>query len=172
MVRTARPADAPAVAALLAEAFGGDAEARLAVALRQHGDAVIELVATAPDGILLGHVLFSPVRVGSTAALALAPLAVASAVRRRGLGAMLVRQGLALARARPEGWCLVLGDPAYYARFGFLARATAAVTGVPWAGDPAFQALRLKADAQALAGPARYACAFGLLPPEIRATDP
>ncbi len=165
MIRPARPADAPAIAALLRAAFGGTAEADLVAALRAAGDAAIELVAEA-DGRIVGEVLFSPMRVGSEPALALAPLAVAPAAERQGIGSALVRAGLDLARERPEGWCLVLGAPRYYGRFGFAAAAAAGVSGVPWAGREAFQALRLRTGARALIGAARYACAFGLASPE------
>lgn len=168
--RAARPDDAAAIAALVAAAFGRGEEAALVAALRAEGAAAIELVAAAPDGALLGHVLFSPMTVGDAPALALAPLAVAPAAQRRGIGAALVRHGLALAEARREGWCLVLGEPAYYGRFGFTA--AAAVTGVPWAGHPAFQARRLQPASAPLAGVARYACAFGLPSPEGGTTTP
>ncbi len=166
MIRAARPADAMAIGALLRAAFGGEDEVRLVSALRAAGDAVIELVfADAADG-LLGHILFSPMAVGRAAALALAPLAVLPSAQRRGIGTALVRAGLAAARRRAEGWCLVLGKPAYYGRFGFMAEAAAGVTGLPWSGHPAFQALRLAPDAPPLSGPGHYACAFRLAPPE------
>ncbi len=165
MIRPPRPSDAAAIGGLLRAAFGGPAEADLVAALRRDGDVAIELVAEA-DGIIAGHVLFSQMTVGDVAALALAPLAVLPARQRQGLGAALTRAGLARAAARPEGWCLVLGDPAYYTRFGFVAREAADVTGTPWAGHPAFQALRLRAEAPPLTGRACYARAFGLLPSE------
>jgi putative acetyltransferase len=164
-IRAAGPQDAPAIAALLRAAFPSPAEADLVAALRRDGDAVVELVAAADDAVR-GHVLFSPMTVGGRPALALAPLAVAPAAQRRGIGAALVRAGLAAAVARPEEWCLVLGAPAYYGRFGFAATDAAGVTALPWSGHPAFQALRLRADAPRLAGPGRYACAFGLGSPE------
>jgi putative acetyltransferase len=166
VIRVARPADAPASAALLRTAFGGEAEAALVAALREAGDVAIELVAQAPEGAILGHVLLSPMTVGVQAALALAPLAVAPAAQRQGIGTTLVLQALDLARGRPEAWCLVLGDPSYYGRFGFDAAAATGVSGLPWAGHAAFQALAMRADAPALRGPGRYACAFGLASPE------
>ena len=161
-IRDALPADAPAIAAVLTAAFPTEAESTLVTALRATGDAAIELVAEAPDGAILGHVLLSPMMAGAQRALALAPLSVVPSAQRRGLGAALVRKALERARARPEGWCLVLGDPRYYGRFGFAADAASQVTGVPWSGHPAFQALALH-EASPLAGDARYAQAFGLL---------
>ncbi len=159
ILRPPHPAEAPAIAALLRSAFAGEAEACLVAALREAGDVALELVAEAEGGSC-GHVLVSPMTVGSMAALALAPLAVAPAMQCRGIGGALVRAALGALAARPEGWCLVLGDPAYYGRFGFDAAAAAGVTGVPWAGSPAFQARRLRANAPPLIGPARYAAAF------------
>ena len=52
-------------------------------------------------------------------ALSLAPVAVLPQAQGRGIGAALIRGGLA--RAGRAGWhaVFVLGDPAYYARFGF-----------------------------------------------------
>ena len=161
-IRPARPADAPAIAALLHAAFNGEAEAALVAALREAGDVAIELVAEAPGGEVLGHVLFSPMMVGATPALALAPLAVVPRAQLKGIGSALLREGLVRAAARPEAWCLVLGEPDYYGRFGFRAALAAQVTGVPWAGHPAFQALPLVSGAPPLNGDARYAPAFGM----------
>ena len=93
-IRPARPADAPAIAALLRAASNGEAEAALVAALREAGDAAIELVAEAPSGETLGHVLFSPMMVGATPALALAPLAVVPGAQRQGIGSALLREGL------------------------------------------------------------------------------
>jgi putative acetyltransferase len=170
--RAARPEDAQAVAALLRAAFGRAEEAALVAALRAEGAVAVELVAEAERGELLGHLLLSRMRVAGASALALAPLAVAPRAQRRGVGTALLRHGLALAVTREECWCLVLGEPAYYARFGFSAAAAAGVTGVPWAGHPAFQARALRPGVSPPTGPARYACAFGLPDPETPPADP
>jgi putative acetyltransferase len=116
-VRDERPQDHAAIRRLLIEAFGGEAEADLVEQLRAGGEAPIALVALA-DGGVAGHVMLSRMQ-APFSALALAPLAVAGLVRRRGVGMALVRK--ALARARAEGWegVFVLGDPGYYARLGF-----------------------------------------------------
>jgi predicted N-acetyltransferase YhbS len=75
-------------------------------------------------------------------ALALAPLAVLPDFQRRGLGAALVHAGLDHCRQRETDVVIVLGDPAYYGRFGFSA-ARAAGLESPYAGD-SFQALELR----------------------------
>jgi putative acetyltransferase len=52
--------------------------------------------------------------------VALAPLAVDAAWRRQGIGEALVRGSLDALRASGFDLVLVLGDPAYYDRFGFV----------------------------------------------------
>ena len=107
--------------------------------LRGDGDAVLSLVAVEAEAVV-GHVLFSRLR-APAAALALAPLAVAAGCRRRGIGARLVEAGLD--RAKREGWraVIVLGDPAYYSRFGFRPEAVRGMAS-PYAG-PALTGLAL-----------------------------
>jgi predicted N-acetyltransferase YhbS len=77
------------------------------------------LVARDPDGILAGAIRFWPVRVGRAEALLLGPIAVHPTRQGEGLGAMLMREGLA--RARADDWprVLLVGDAPYYGRFGF-----------------------------------------------------
>lgn len=124
-MRREEPGDAEALDALHHEAFGGDAEAQLVRRLRaQTGpDDYISWVATS-QGRVVGHVLFTPVEIdgrdGVHDALALAPLAVHPARQRLGIGTRLMRQALGdpTLGERPV---LVLGDPAYYNRFGFVA---------------------------------------------------
>lgn len=157
--RPARDIDAAAIDALLREAFGGAEEAVLVAALRAEGAVVVELVTEDVTGIT-GHILFSAAPIGATSAVALAPLSVASAARRQGVGAALVRDGLARCAAAGTEAAHVLGEPAYYARFGF--RPAPDVTGAAWCGHPAFQAMALLPGA-GLSGAVRYARAFGVL---------
>jgi predicted N-acetyltransferase YhbS len=68
---------------------------------------------------LLGAVRFWPTLIGRAPALMLGPLAVDEAARARGLGADLVREGLAQARKLGHRAVWLVGDAPYYARFGF-----------------------------------------------------
>jgi putative acetyltransferase len=83
-------------------------------------DGVVSLVATS-DSQVAGHVIFTRCGVDGTAlkAALLAPLAVAPAWQRRGIGSALVRAGVEKLEDAGTDIVLVLGDPAYYARFGF-----------------------------------------------------
>lgn len=75
------------------------------------------------DGSLAGHVLFTAARLGPpgerAAASILAPLGVAPASQRRGVGSLLARRGLEILGDRGVDLVFVLGHPSYYPRFGF-----------------------------------------------------
>src|SRR5690606_35540205 len=90
---------------------------------------VLELVAT-HEQELAGHLLFSRLRVvGSEGdafdAVALAPLAVASDIQRTGVGIALVEHAHPVLQAQGERLSVVLGDPAYFGRFGYEAERAA-----------------------------------------------
>jgi putative acetyltransferase len=116
-IRCENPGDHFAIRQIHQDAFGQNVEADLVEALRREESSVISLVAE-EAGEILGHVMFSRMQ-APFRALGLAPLAVRPAHQRKGIGSLLIRTGLAQARA--DGWegIFVLGEPVYYARFGF-----------------------------------------------------
>ncbi|RAK60491.1 N-acetyltransferase [Phenylobacterium hankyongense] len=143
MIRYARPADHAAIDAVVSAAFGQADEARLVARLRADGDALFEMVAE-QAGEVVGHVMFSRLWADRDEMFAaLAPLAVRPEAQRAGLGSGLVRAGLEMAKEFGAHGVLVLGDPAFYPRFGFSAAAAAQVSA-PYAGQPAFMALALE----------------------------
>lgn len=165
-LRDERQADRPAIAEVIAAAFEGEDEVRLVERLRRDGDVLVALVAVAvADDAVVGHILFSPLTVTrgaeSIPAVALAPLAVAPGRQGEGIGTALVREGLACCQRAGMALVVVLGDPAYYRRFGFAA-ATARPLQAPFSGE-AFMALALTPEGESET-PARvgYAAAFGL----------
>jgi putative acetyltransferase len=143
MIRYASAADHPAIAEIVEHAFGQPDEAQLVDRLRQAGDVLFEMVSET-EGRLDGHVLFSRLWADRAEMFAaLAPLAVRPERQRAGIGAALVRAGLDSAREYGAHGVLVLGQPAYYRRFGFAAD-TAAKVAAPFSGNPAFMALALE----------------------------
>lgn len=143
MIRYAKPSDRPAIAEIVEAAFGRADEARLVDALRADGDAMFELVAE-EDGAVVGHILFSRLYADRDELIAaLAPVAVRPDRQAAGLGSALIRAGLESAREFGAWGVLVLGEPAYYGRFGFTAEAAAQVAA-PYRGLAAFQALALE----------------------------
>ncbi|MBL8225650.1 MAG: N-acetyltransferase [Chromatiales bacterium] len=126
-VRPATPADGGAIERLHRRAFGaeGDTIVTLLGDLARDPTAAprLSLVAEA-DGEAVGHVLFTAARIepgppGLTCRI-LAPLAVDPGRQGRGIGTALVRAGLDVLDAAGVDLVFVLGDPAYYGRFGFV----------------------------------------------------
>ena len=118
-VRESRPADDSAITKLYPAAFPDeDLLPLLRELLEEEG--VLSLVALF-DGKLAGHVAFTMCGIsGKPDKVAmLAPLAVAPEMQMRGVGSALVRDGLQRLKADGIGQVQVLGDPAYYGRFGF-----------------------------------------------------
>ena len=72
----------------------------------------------------VGHILFSRVTIANASAafngVGLAPVAVLPKFQRQGIGSKLIRDGLERCRQAGYDAVVVLGDPAYYSRFGFV----------------------------------------------------
>lgn len=164
-LREEAPADWGAIRVVNRLAFGRDDEADLVDCLRRDGDVVASVVAL-EQGEVVGHALFSKLGLqcddGATIrAVALAPVAVRPEHQRRGIGAALIRHGLALCRARGVSAVIVLGHPDYYPRFGFSANKARSLRA-PFSGD-AFMALDLTPGVlENRSARLRYAAAFGL----------
>lgn len=140
-LRPARDTDEAAIASLDRAAFGRDAEAQIAAALRQDGESLSSLIAH-DDHAICGHLEFFRVQIeGAAVAAGLGPLAVAPAFQRRGTGSQMVRFGLAQMQGQGHDLVFVHGAPEFFSRFGFSAR-TADGFSAPWSG-PRFMALRL-----------------------------
>ncbi len=112
--------------ALLDACFGEDRHGRTCQRLRDGRAPAAGLALSAMrEGKLVGTVRLWHVSAGGRPALVLGPLAVDPACRELGIGAALMHQALAAARARGHAAVILLGDAAYYARFGFSADKTA-----------------------------------------------
>jgi putative acetyltransferase len=159
-VRAERSGDAAAIRAIHLASFPTDAEARLVELLRHAGRLTASLVAV-NAGAVVAHVAFSPVTVDNGAVgVGLAPVAVVEEHRRQGIAAALIHAGLAVCRQAGCGWAVVLGEPAYYGRFGFCAAADVGLAD-EYGGGRAFQALELVAGALPVGGGlVRYAPEF------------
>jgi putative acetyltransferase len=158
-IRCEAAADQAAIHALLRTAFGGDGEAKLVDALRSDGAVVLSLVAE-EGAHIVGHVLYSRLTLdpAGKGASSLAPVAVAPERQKRGIGTRLIGEAHRLLAERGEKIVFVLGDPAYYGRFGFSAVA-AKPFRTPYDGEY-MQALTLASDAPK-SGSVGYPSAFG-----------
>ena len=114
---------------LLDACFGENRHGRTCQRLRDGRAPAAGLALSAVrEGKLVGTVRLWHVSAGGRPALVLGPLAVDPACRELGIGAALMQQALAAARARGHAAVILLGDAPYYARFGFSAEKTGALT--------------------------------------------
>ena len=145
IIRKTTPKDEPSITRVCRQAFGGDDEGRLVDALRAGGYERLSLVAE-NAGEVVGVLVFSELAIltesASIAGLALAPLAVLPSHQRRGIGSMLVTEGLRICRELGHAIVIVLGHPEYYPRFGFTAELALPLQSC-YAG-PSFMALALQ----------------------------
>jgi putative acetyltransferase len=168
LIRRETAADQAAIHAVHSEAFRREAnvtpvEAPLVDELRAEGDLVnaLSLVAL-HDGEVVGHVCCSRARLGDDkkAAVGLGPLGVLPAHQTSGVGSALVHAVVAAADALGHGLVVLVGEPAYYSRFGFVPAADLAITAPDPRWGRYFQARTLSAYAPTQAGAFEYAPAF------------
>lgn len=170
LIRRETPADVEAIRAVHAAAFaapdaggGVPVEATLVDALRADEGwlPAYSLVATDPDGQVVGHVVATRGLVaGQPVALGLGPLGVLPGWQQRGVGTALMHAVLGAADARDEPLVVLLGHPDYYPRFGFRPAVELGVTPPqPW-GPQYFQARPLGAWRESIRGEFRYAAPF------------
>lgn len=112
-------ADAAAVDALLLRAFGPGRFAKTAERVRETATRAVAFV-TRHGGAVTGVVQLWNIRVGETPALFLGPIAVEAEAREAGLGGALVATCADWARAEGANGILLVGDPGYFERFGFV----------------------------------------------------
>jgi putative acetyltransferase len=136
-IRTETQADQAAIHALTKAAFlqaphTSHTEELIVDALRAAGALAVSLVAE-ENGEIVGHVAVSPVMLsdGSNGWFGLGPISVAPTRQKQGIGAVLMQHALDALREQDAAGCVLLGDPAYYARFGFVAHPSLVLPGVP-----------------------------------------
>lgn len=139
--------------------FSDGSEPDLVDALRGAGDLVLSLVAVTASGEIIGHIGFSPVTIDGTDCgwFQMAPVSVSPEVQLQGIGSALIRSGIAALQEQGARGVAVVGNPAYYERFGF-----AIIPGLAPLAEHDAQFFR----AQVLSGTTpqgtlRYAAAFG-----------
>jgi predicted N-acetyltransferase YhbS len=148
-----QPEDAPAIEALLDEAFGSDRLRKQSYRYRAEAAPISELCLVARDRRrLVGSVRFWPVVVvgepGIKPALLLGPIGVVADRRSEGVGEMLMQASLRRAEELRFGIVLLVGDLSYYGRFGFHAAAPYGIR-MPGERPERLQVLELEAGALA-----------------------
>lgn len=161
IIRNETPADVDAITDVTTRAFETPAysshtEQFIVLALRRAGVLTISLVADL-DGRVVGHVAISPVSIsdGSSGWFGLGPVSVAPNLQRRGIGSALITEGLSRLRALGAKGCFLVGNPAYYGRFGLRV-----VPGLVYADAPEEVSLALPLDGPVPQGTVQFHEAF------------
>jgi len=140
-------------------------EVRLVDELRASGAWIpaLSLVAIGPGGDVTGHVLCTRGYVADVPVLALGPLGVRPDRQRAGVGSALMHAVLGAGDALGEPLVALLGDPGYYARFGFRLGREYQITPPVASWQPHFQVRLLTAYRPSARGMFRYAEPFDRL---------
>jgi predicted N-acetyltransferase YhbS len=136
-IREESPDDVAAISRVTAAAFlaarhTSHTEQFIVEALRQAGKLTVSRVATHNDEVV-GHVAISPTAISGNEVgwFGLGPVSVLPSYQRRGIGSALIMDALLVLSSRGAAGCVVLGDPAFYERFGFNSNEALTLPGFP-----------------------------------------
>lgn len=137
VIRHELPGDEDAIGEVTRQAFlthphSQQTESVVIDALREAGELAISLVAE-QDGQIVGHIAFSPVLIDGVPLgwYGIGPVAVQPGLQGQGIGRALIEQGLARLGELDARGCVLVGEPAFYARFGFANTPDLVLDGVP-----------------------------------------
>lgn len=142
LIRKVKSEDHEQILAILNAAFNQPDEGKIVERLWREGSVKIERVAEI-GGVVVGHIAYSAITTQPPidgVLLGLGPLAVAPDHQRQGVGTALVEDTLRVCQENTARLIAVLGDPAYYGRFGF---EPASHRKMSWAGFDAGDAFRV-----------------------------
>ncbi|SDP72843.1 GNAT family N-acetyltransferase [Desulforhopalus singaporensis] len=137
IIRKERSEDAEVIAAVTIAAFktlaiSSHTEQFIVRALRDAKALTVSLVAEIGEKIV-GHIAFSPVTVadGTGGWYGLGPVSVLPDYQRQGIGMAMINEGLGILKEAGGKGCVLVGDPAYYNRFGFINHRQLVYEGIP-----------------------------------------
>ncbi len=88
--------------------------------LRSSEGFIKELTLVAEEnGEIVGHIMFTEVKVGEEKGIALAPLAVHPNMQKKGVGTALMNEAHKRAKEMRYEFCVVLGSEKYYPKVGY-----------------------------------------------------
>ena len=138
-IRPETPSDEDAIEqvtrrAFLSHPYSHQTEQFIIRALRADHALSVSLVAE-DAGRVVGHIALSAVTIGDGVAgwYGLGPISVEPEWQHRGIGQALMEKGLAELRTIGANGCVLVGDPAFYTRFGFANNPALVLEGVPQA---------------------------------------
>ena len=155
-IREEHSGDISPIRDLNKQAFGQDQEGNIVDTLRSNDAVLLSLVATL-NGRVVGHIMYSPLSVGTVDGAALGPMAVLPKHQRQGIGSELVEAGNRRLKESGCPFIIVVGHPTFYPRFGFKPAHTFGITCEWEMPDDVFMVLALDhAKMVGISGLARY----------------
>jgi len=153
-IREEKAEDYQAVREINNSAFGQPEEGRIVDKIREACDEIISLVAVEGEKVV-GHIFFSPAEINykgkAIKGMGLAPMAVHTSYQNKGIGSLLVDDGIKKVKETSCSFIIVLGHDKYYLRFGF---ETASMYGIKpqWEGVPDEAFMIMILDKETMAG--------------------
>jgi putative acetyltransferase len=136
-IRNEQSSDHDAIREVIREAFATHPystqnEHRIVDALRDANALTVALVAI-EEGAVVGYVACSPVSIDCKAGswFGLGPIAVIPNRQDQGIGGELIQASVLQLKAQHAGGIVLLGDPEYYTRFGFVENPKLILPDVP-----------------------------------------
>ena len=114
------------------------------------------------DNKIVGHILFTKIKIGKYEELALAPLAVLPKYQRQGMGKKLIETGHKIAKKLGYNYSIVLGSEKYYPKFGYTSAIDYGIKAPFEVPNENFMAIKLKDTEVEIKGTVQYAKEFGI----------
>ena len=138
-------------------------EQDLVTALRKSDAFIPELSLVAEiDNEIVGHILFTKLKIGDKTELALAPLSVLPNFQRKGVGTALINEGHRIGKLLGYRYSVVLGSEKYYPKVGYK---RADIFGIKAPFDVPmenFMAFDLQGNSKPASGEVKYAREFDI----------
>ena len=125
--------------------------------LRTSNGFVKELALVAEENdIIIGHIMFTKIKVGNKIGLALAPLSVLPSAQNKGVGTALMNKAHAKAKEMGYGFSVVLGSDKYYPKVGYKTAKPFGILAPFEVPDENFMVLFLNDDISSVKGTVEY----------------
>lgn len=138
-------------------------EQDLVVSLRKSEAFIPELSLVAiKDDKIVGHILFTKIKIGNSTELALAPLSVEPNYQKQGIGTVLIKEGHKIAKDLGYNYSVVLGSEKYYPRVGYQKANKFSILSPFDVPDKNFMAIDLQGNSKPVSGVVEYSKEFGV----------